>query len=987
MNTKSSSLSSISDLFRPTNPRGLRSRDLSSTRLNVLKKEIQTDAHMIPLSNLYTLLGTDPVHGLSNDRAKELLDYYGPNTLTPTTQFLWPRLLFKSLCTGFSILIWLGAVLCLTAYLIELSTKPDPSTDNLYLGCVLIAVDVVCGLFSFFQNYNSTKIMKTFNSMIPMNARCTRDGVLNTDTEVHNLVKGDIIFVEIGDVIPADIRIIESKGFKVDNSSLTGECIAVPRSNTDGTDNILESPNVAFSSALCVEGWAKGVVLCCGDLTALGRVAGLAARLQPAPSPLSREIRRFMRCMSVWALSLGAFIAGASLTLGYPFMQTTVFVIGIIVANIPEGLQPTVTASLTLTAKRMVAKKCLVKNLEAIEALGACTTICSDKTGTLTENKMCVHHIWISNKTCSVLDPDLGSSLMNDEAFTAFEICGALCSNASVSSNGVVRGDASEKAILDFLFMFDDPITLRKRYPKVAEIPFNSVNKYQVSVHLDLLSSTYLVVMKGAPECIISRCSTLISNNKIINMSTEIKEATDIATENLANTGERILAFADCILNPKEFPLDYNFDTEDVNFPLDNLRFLGLVGLKDPPREEVRYAIQRVREAGVRVMMVTGDHPATARAVASEVGIATTPNCHVVTGTELRNMTPDLLYLTLEKHYEIVFARTSPTQKLQIVEACQRQGGVVAVTGDGVNDAPALRRADIGISMGITGSQVSKQTADIILMDDNFATIVTGIEEGRKIFDNLKKSVCYILISNVPEIIPVLIFILCSIPLPLGVMTILCVDLGTDMWPAVSLSYEKAEQDVMARPPRTSDPLVSACMLRLAYGHLGLIEFAAGMFAYFIVMAEHGFYPSNLFGIREEWDNEAVSDVEDSLGQEWTYAERKELERACQAAYFVAVVISQIMNGIICKTRYNSLFHVGMQNKVLKMGIMVELIVACVVCYVPGVNTFFRTYPLRLRWWFLALPFAALMFIFDEFRKYCIRKQKFGGWFNMLTYY
>ncbi|CAH0729792.1 unnamed protein product, partial [Brenthis ino] len=258
-----------------------------------------------------------------------------------------------------------------------------------------------------------------------------------------------------------------------------------------------------------------------------------------------------------------------------------------------------------------------------------------------------------------------------------------------------------------------------------------------------------------------------------------------------------------------------------------------------------------------------------------------------------------------------VFARTSPTQKLQIVEACQRQGGVVAVTGDGVNDAPALRRADIGISMGITGSQVSKQTADIILMDDNFSTIVVGIEEGRKIFDNLKKSVCYILISNVPEIIPVIMFFVFSIPLPLGVMTILCVDLGTDMWPAVSLSHEVAEQDVMARPPRCSESLVSLRMLRLAYGHLGLVEVAAGMYAYFIVMAEHGFYPPQLFGIREQWDNEAVSDVEDSLGQEWTYAERKELERACQAAYFTAIVVTQMMNGVICKTRFNSLFHVG----------------------------------------------------------------------------
>ncbi|KAJ0178264.1 hypothetical protein K1T71_006087 [Dendrolimus kikuchii] len=966
--------------FRPTKPKGLRSRDLSSTRLNLLKKEIQTDLHLKSLSELYELLDTDPMNGLSSHRANELLNYYGPNVLTPATQYSWPRQLFKSLCTGFSILIWLGAALCLIAYAIELSTKASPTGDNLYLGSVLIAVDVICGLFSFYQNYKSSKIMRTFNSMIPTYTNCIRDGILNTNTSVQDIVKGDVVHVKAGDIVPADIRIIDSKGFKVDNSSLTGECIAVLRSNTEGTANILESPNVAFFSTQCVEGWALGVVMCCGDLTALGRVAGLAARLKPTPSPLSRELNRFMRYMSIWAFGLGLFIAVSSLTLGYPFIQTTIFVIGIVVANIPEGLQPTVTASLTLTAQQMVKKNCVVKNLDAVEALGACTVICSDKTGTLTENKMCVHHIWMWNKTYSV---DSSEFL----AFTSLKTCGALCSNANLEKGGQIHGDASETAILNFLYKYDDPIAIRRNFPKVAEIPFNSVNKYQVSIHLDKSLSRCVIVMKGAPECVLSHCSTLAVHNKNINITNVIKQSIEKSAESLASTGERIMAFADFVLDAKNFPLNFQFNTENINFPLDRLRLLGILGLMDPPREEVSLSIKRVREAGVRVIMVTGDHPATARAIALEVGIATSPKCHVITGSELRKMTPDLLNWTLEKYHEIVFARTSPTQKLQIVEACQRQEGIVAVTGDGVNDAPALRRADIGISMGITGSQVSKQTADIILMDDNFSTIVTGIEEGRKIYDNLKKSVCYILISNVPEILPVFMFILCSIPLPLGVMTILCVDLGTDMWPAVSLAYEQAESDVMARPPRSKDPLVSPRMLRLVYGHLGLFEFAAGMFAYFIVMAEHGFYPAELFGIRKQWDNEAISDLKDSLCQEWTYDERKELERACQASYFVAVVIMQMTNGMICKTRYNSLFHVGMRNKTMNMGLAFELILAIAICYTPGINSFFRTYPLRFRWWFLALPFAALMFVFDEIRKYCLRRELFGDWYNALTFY
>uniref|UniRef100_A0A2A4JVG5 Sodium/potassium-transporting ATPase subunit alpha n=1 Tax=Heliothis virescens TaxID=7102 RepID=A0A2A4JVG5_HELVI len=904
MSSVSSSTASISEFFRPIRPKGLRSRALSNTRLNLLKKEIHTEMHLIPLKQLYEQLQTDPINGLTNARAQDLLEYYGPNTLTPATEYGWLKLLIKSLCTGFSILIWLGAVLCLVAYLIESSSKANPTTDNLYLGCVLIAVDITCGLFSFYHNYKSSKIMKTFNSMIPTYANCIREGVLNTETPVRDIVKGDIVQVQAGDIVPADIRIIESKGFKVDNSSLTGESVAVARSNTEGNPNIHESANVAFFSTLCVEGWALGVVLCCGDLTALGRVAGLASRLTPAPSPLTREIRRFMQYMCMWAVGLGLFIASACLALGYPFMQTVIFVIGMIVANIPEGLQPTVTASLTLTAQRMVKRNCLVRNLDAVESLGACSIICSDKTGTLTENKMIVHHIWTWNRVLFVKDSEFNT-------YDYLKKCGALCSNADVKRGGGIHGDASETAILNFLFQYNDPVTVRRNNPKVAEIPFNSLNKYQVSVHLDKSLGQFIVVMKGAPEVIFARCATVVTDTKDITLTKDMKLMADSVTENLASSGERIMAFADLHLNANQFPLDFLFNTDDVNFPLENLRLLGVMGLMDPPREEVHTAIGRVREAGVRVIMVTGDHPATARAVAVRVGIATSPKCHVVTGNELRNMTPDLLNWTLDKHYELVFARTSPTQKLQIVEACQRQGGVVAVTGDGVNDAPALRRADIGISMGITGSQVSKQTADLILMDDNFATIVIGIEEGRRIFDNLKKSICYILISNVPEIAPVLMFILFSIPLPLSVMTILCIDLGTDMWPAVALAYEHAESDVMTRTVRGHDPLVSSKMLCLVYGHLGLIEFAAGMYAYFIVMAEHGFYPSALFGIRQRWDNEAISDLTDSLGQEWTYEERKEVQQASQAAYFVAVVLTQMMNGVICKTRYNSLFHVG----------------------------------------------------------------------------
>merc|ERR1712088_201071 len=360
----------------------------------------------------------------------------------------------------------------------------------------------------------------------------------------------------------------------------------------------------------------------------------------------------------------------------------------------------------------------------------------------------------------------------------------------------------------------------------------------------------------------------------------------------------------------------------------------------------------------------------------------------VVHGSLIKDMSAQEIDDVIKYHKEIVFARTSPQQKLIIVEGCQRAGQIVAVTGDGVNDSPALKKADIGVAMGIAGSDVSKQAADMILLDDNFASIVTGVEEGRLIFDNLKKSIAYTLTSNIPEISPFLLFILADVPLPLGTVTILCIDLGTDMVPAISMAYEQAESDIMKRQTRNpfTDKLVNERLISMAYGQIGMIQASAGFFVYFVILCENGFWPSKLLGLRRAWDSQAVNDPEDSYGQEWTYADRKILEFTCHTAFFVSIVVVQWADLIICKTRKNSVFQQGMKNMFMNFGLVFETALAAFLSYTPGMDKGLRMYPLYFNWWLPALPFSVLIFCYDETRKFLLRRNP-GGWVEKETYY
>merc|ERR1712048_775145 len=581
-------------------------------------------------------------------------------------------------------------------------------------------------------------------------------------------------------------------------------------------------------------------------------------------------------------------------------------------------------------------------------------------------------------------------------------------------------GDASETAILKFIEINErnkgsNVEGMRARNKKVAEIPFNSTNKYQVSIHEqeDKDDPRHLLVMKGAPERILDLCSTMLLNGVEQPIDDKLKEAFNLAYVHLGGLGERVLGFCNYYLPADKYPKGFKFETDEPqNFPLEKLTFVGLVSMIDPPRAALPDAVSKCRSAGIKVIMVTGDHPITAKAIAKGVGIISEGNetvediaarlnipvdqvnkrdakACVKHGGELKDISEEELDEILYHHSEIVFARTSPQQKLIIVEGCQRLGAIVAVTGDGVNDSPALKKADIGVAMGIAGSDVSKQAADMILLDDNFASIVTGVEEGRLIFDNLKKSIAYTLTSNIPEISPFLMFILCDIPLPLGTVTILCIDLGTDMLPAISLAYEEAETDIMKRAPRDPlhDKLVNERLISMAYGQIGMLQALSGFVIYFVIMMENGFLPGRLPGLRGKWDSSAVNDLEDSYGQEWTYADRKILEYPCHTAFFVSIVVVQWADLIICKTRRNSVFQQGMKNHFLNFGLFFETLLAAFLSYTPGMDKGLRMYPLYFNWWVPAIPFSILIFCYDETRKFLLRRQPAGSWIERETYY
>uniref|UniRef100_G3UFC6 Sodium/potassium-transporting ATPase subunit alpha n=2 Tax=Loxodonta africana TaxID=9785 RepID=G3UFC6_LOXAF len=993
-------------------------------QIQEIKEELNLNDHKLSNEDLENKYGTNIVTGLSSARAANLLARDGPNALSPPKETPEVVKFLKQLVGGFSILLWIGAILCWIAYGIQYSNDPSSSLDNVYLGAVLVLVVILTGIFAYYQEAKSTNIMASFGKMIPQQALVIRDAEKKTIPS-EQLVVGDIVEIKGGDQIPADIRLLSSQGCKVDNSSLTGESEPQSRSCDFTDDNPLETKNICFYSTTCLEGAATGMVINTGDSTIIGQIASLASGVGNEKTPIAIEIEHFVHIVAGVSVFIGIIFFIITVSIKYPVLDSIIFLIGVIVANVPEGLLATVTVSLSLTAKRMAKKNCLVKNLEAVETLGSTSIICSDKTGTLTQNRMTVAHLWFDNQIFTADTSEEHSNQTFDQSsgtWASLSKIITLCNRAEFKPGQenvpimkkTVVGDASETALLKFSeVILGDVMEIRKRNRKVAEIPFNSINKFQLSIHEmdDPNDKRFLMVMKGAPERILEKCSTIMINGQEQPLDQSRAKAFYTAYMELGGLGERVLGFCHLYLPADEFPETYSFDVDTMNFPTSNLCFVGLLSMIDPPRSTVPDAVTKCRSAGIKVIMVTGDHPITAKAIARSVGIISAKSetvediakrlniameqvnkwdakAAVVTGMELKDMSQEQLDELLANHSEIVFARTSPQQKLIIVEGCQRLGAVVAVTGDGVNDSPALKKADIGIAMGIVGSDAAKNAADMVLLDDNFASIVTGVEEGRLIFDNLKKTMAYTLTKNMAMVLPFMLYTIIEFPLPIATVTTLFIDLGTDIIPFIALAYEKAERDIMNRKPRhKNDRLVNKPLVLYSLLNIGVIVTLGAFVVYFTVYAQAGFRPSALIGLRVKWENNDVNDLEDSYGQEWTRYQRQYLEWTGYTAFFVAIVVQQIANLIIRKTRRNSIFHQGLfSNKIIWVGIASQIIIALILSYGLGSVTTLNCTMLRAQYWFMAVPYAILIWVYDEVRKLFIRLYP-GGWWDKNMYY
>ncbi|KAJ2949492.1 hypothetical protein O0L34_g15415 [Tuta absoluta] len=985
----------------------------STQELEMLKEENNTAVHFLSPEQLEVIFKTDIKNGLEESHAAQILARDGPNQLKKLKGTSYWKVFRHNLFGWFQCVLWIGAALNFIAYFASPKSSGHSRDEYLYLGIVIVCTVVGTGLFGFYHEAKNVAVMKGFDNMVPPAAFVIRDGI-KKEIPNRDLVCGDIVEMHGGQTVPADVRILECENFKTDMASLTGESLPISHRPFYTHANPLESKNMCYFTCPITEGTARGIVVDTGEFTQIGKIAGLVTGLQKVQTPLNKEITHFIKIICAVAFVLGISFFIMVIIVQKNWLSALMYMLGIILANVPEGLLVTLTVCMTLSAKELKKKNCLAKTLQAVETLGSTSCICSDKTGTLTINQMTVSHLF---SDFAIIDKN-DHSLVADPIYS--QLCIAACLNIKATFTHETKdlpiekrkifGDASEAAILRYMEANRDATKTQIDNPRVAMIPFSSVYKYQVTIHVMHGKDQYYLTMKGGPEIVLEHCTTVFASSEINEMSVQVVKQLKENFIKMANMGERVIGYGDLWLSKSKFPKGFQFDTQNINFPLEGLRFLGAISMIDPARPEVPESIAICREAGIKVTMVTGDHPVTALAISRKIGTITHPTAYdyafehhidvldvplvirkkflaaVITGYDLRKMTDYELRKCLTKYEEITFARTSPQQKLFIVENYQKLNYVVAVTGDGVNDSPALKKADIGIAMGITGTEVSKQAADMILLDDNFASIILGVEEGRRIFDNLKKTIAYTLTSNSPEMLPFVLYALLGMPLPMSLILILAINVGTDLLPAMSLAYENKESDIMKLPPRKpTDHLVTGVLIFMAYFQVGLIQFFAAMYSYYTVYAVEGFFPGSLFYIRESWENKK-STVVDSFGNSWTYPARKVLEQKAQTAYFVSVCFAQISDVIICKTRRLSLLKQGMKNWMLNFSILVDLLAASLLTYVPIFNKIFGTQPLEPYAFFLSLPFFVLMIILDEIRRYLIRNN-WSKWVERETYY
>ncbi|MGZ8688686.1 MAG: cation-translocating P-type ATPase, partial [Gaiellaceae bacterium] len=842
--------------------------------------------------------------GLAAPDAAARLARGGANVLpTPRGPGL-ARQLVGQLVHFFALMLWAAAVLAL------IGGMP-------VLAAAIVVVIVVNGVFSFAQEYRAERSIRALSRLLPETAVVRRDG-RKSRVPAAELVPGDVVVLAEGDSISADARVIRAAGLRVDNSLLTGESepverIAGPLDEEPG--DLVDANNIVFAGTYAASGSGIAVVVTTGMHTRLGAISKLTGEVVRRPTPLRVEMNRAVRLIAGFAVVAGVVFFGISVALGTPARDGFLFSVGVIVALVPEGLLPTLSLSLAMSATRMAQSGALVRRLESVETLGSTTVICTDKTGTLTANEMTARGIvtrgHVYRVTGSGYDPrgalTIDGRPLDTPALQRVEPllrAVALCSDARVElRDGRWRctGDPTEGALVVLARKGGvEQEAAERQAPRVREFPFDSVRRRMCTVHT-MPSGAFEVLVKGSPEAVLETCASFDDEGRPVPMRPEVAAAVQADVERLAADGLRVLAVArrqvDVLpAGPREAEQE--------------LELLGVIGMADPVRPEVPDALRRCRAAHIRVLMITGDHPATARSVARKAGLA---DGKILLGAELPPADGELAALLSDPSL-VILARVAPEEKLRIARALQALGEVVAMTGDGVNDAPALRQADIGIAMGVVGTDVAREAADLVLLDDNFAHIVQAIEEGRAAFENIRRFLTYHLTDNVAELTPFVVWAVSggSIPLMITVLQVLALDIGTDLLPALALGSEPAEPGTMSRPPRgRTARLLDRRVVGRAFGFLGPVEAAASM-----AMVPIG---AALFF---SWPDLPLP--ADGMPQE-----------TLSTMVFAAIVCMQMANALECRSTPASLFAVGpLANRLLVGAVLAEALALLAFMYV-----------------------------------------------------
>jgi sodium/potassium-transporting ATPase subunit alpha len=874
--------------------------------------------------------------GLSEDEAAQRLERCGVNEIARKKGKNYAAEYLKQYGQFFAVLLEIAAVLSFVA------DRFAPGEGYAILGYAILGAVIINATFAFWQEYKADKTVEALLKLIPNLVTVRRVGITRK-IDSRYLVPGDILILEEGDRVAADSVLIEENSLYSNIASLTGESRPVRRTAVpDSSENPLDAKDVVFAGTTIVAGNGVAAVYATGRHTEFGKIAMLTKEVEKRLTPMQLEIIRITRILTLAALLVGGVFFILGILSGQGYLIAAIFALSLIVANVPEGMLPTITLSLSLASQNMAKRNALIKNLDSVQTLGSATVICTDKTGTITRNEMTLKEIYLTggDDVCVT-----GEGYFQGGEFTFsregagcrerlefFLTAGTLNTRARIEQDEVI-GDPTELAIIAAANKAAVDVS---GYKKVREYPFTSERKMMSTVYEK--DGETILFSKGAPEVLVTLASSYLTrDNEIHPFDADARRELLRKAEQLERQAYRVLAVA------------YRTGGEE-----ENLVMLGLVALMDLPRAEVYGAIEKCQAAGIRVVVITGDNPITAKAIAEKIGL---PVDMVITGDELRRCS-DGEISTMLRHNDVLFARMRSDQKLRIATILQENGEVVAMTGDGVNDAPALRKADIGISMGIRGTEVAKEAADMILIDDNFNSIVAAIEEGRTVYFNIKKFVTYILSSNVPEIVPYILQFFLRIPLPLSVIQILSIDLGSDMLPGLALGSEKPERDIMQRPPvGKNERILDREVFKRGYFFLGMIEAAAAMAAFLGFLFLNG----------------------------WTYGDlsitNSELHRQAMTMTLLGAVTCQLVNVWTLRSwEFSALSRGIFKNKLLIVAMVLELAWIYALLHVGIVQLIFNTAYVPLPYLLLLVPFPIILFTSHELYKYRLRRKRgIGG--------